>query len=458
MKAACLILITHYASCAYNAGTFSDSLPFLAYEVSMQDEEFDVLRVTGRVYGIISDRVRLSPPARGMGPGIDPIGIRAVDQDGNDLDIEYGDGCWEIRSRGKDFSFTYDVVLTIEDRYTPEVRRMLSSLEPSRMRIIGRDVFLVPEGAFEDGVLVDIGLGRPGEVRSSRECVNGRIIVPDKGGLGSTLAVSGDYRIHGFEVAGTRLELAVGGEWSFDDSELLEVVRSLVWREISWFGSSPHRKHLFICEENPVRGSRGFDHYGVHFGGSILLLLDRKMDRSHLYDTPMSIVAHEFFHNWNGETIHGTGDDLIWFTEGATVYFSYIALTDVNILSSEQYERRRELLRARYLENPHLEGVSLSEAANTDLSDKDMVNLLYDGGFLAAEAIDSRIRELTGGGSGLIDVLKGLYLSDPDGVALDEEGLVRAIETHTGQDLSLFIRELIGTPSPALLTAADVSS
>ena len=50
-------------------------------------------------------------------------------------------------------------------------------------------------------------------------------------------------------------------------------------------------------------GGDRFDYYGIHYGGSMILLLDRRLDRSELMDTPMAIIAHEFFHNWNGEAL-----------------------------------------------------------------------------------------------------------------------------------------------------------
>ena len=85
-----------------------------------------------------------------------------------------------------------------------------------------------------------------------------------------------------------------------------------------------------------------------------------------------------------------------------------------------------------------------------------MVNLLYDGGFLAARAIDERISSLTGGGSGLIDVIRRLYQEDPDGREIGVGDLNAAILAETGADLSVFIEELLADPLP--VSPADVSS
>jgi predicted metalloprotease with PDZ domain len=183
----------------------------------------------------------------------------------------------------------------------------------------------------------------------------------------------------------------------------------------------------------------------------MVLLLDRHITRSDLYDTPMSIIAHEFFHNWNGDAIRPSSDEMLWFIEGATVYYSYRVLLDINLITPSQYEWRRTEIARRYRDNPYRSDVPIARAVNSDLTDRSMVHLLYDGGFLAAEAMDRRIAELTGGNAHLIDVLRTLY-SDTDGVReLDEETLCAAIHRVSGHDLSSFVHELVHEVSPPAL-------
>ena len=162
---------------------------------------------------------------------------------------------------------------------------------------------------------------------------------------------------------------------------------------------------LVIVDRNPVRGGKGFGYYGVHFGGTILLLLDPSIDRSSLYDVPMSIVAHEFFHNWNGEALRPVDDSFMWFTEGATVLVSYQVLLRAGIIDRRQYSLTEKAILERLWENPLRGDVSLTHAGNGDLTDRDMVDLLYDGGFAASLALDRKIASLTGGRSGIADVI-----------------------------------------------------
>ncbi|MCU0638683.1 MAG: hypothetical protein MUF59_02280 [Candidatus Krumholzibacteria bacterium] len=452
------LIATASAGCGLNVAALTEADPFLCYTVVMKDPALDLVSVTGSVYGSLDGKVPFTAANPGGGRLLEPLGLAARDLSGRPLEITADGVSWIVRNEGRDFTFSYDVVLSIGDRYTPEIRGMLSMIGADRSRLMGRDIFLLPGTLFSEGILVDIDTGHEGGLHSTWECTGGRIIVPEVADLASTLAVSGAYRELEAEVSGTRLSLAIAGEWLFTDEDLFRVVREVVSLEISMFGSSPHGKHLFVCEPNPVRGPGVFDYYGVHFAGSMLLLLDPAMDGSLLFDTPMAVVAHEFFHNWNGEALQPSDESFMWFTEGATVYYSYRVLVDSGVIAGDQYERQAENIRRRYLDNPYLADIAIGEAANRDLSDRGMVNLLYDGGFLAAEALDREISEATSGRVSLIDVLRSLYERHPGGATIDEEVLRLAVIELTGRDIGPLVSELVHSKAPEMLSASRLSS
>jgi predicted metalloprotease with PDZ domain len=428
--------------------------PFLSWSVSMKDPGLNLLTVRGKVFGRTGRKFAFVPAPQETGPGLEPIGLSAAGPDGRELDIGRSGEGWTVDCRGGGFTIIYDVVITIEDRYTPEVRRMLSQVGPEKSRLMGRDLFLQPLSPVSSGVIVDIDLygGGIGRIGSPWDAVGTRMVLPSAAELPMTLVTAGDYRLHEISVSGVGLVLAIGGAWSFGDGELLDTVRSIVSEEVSMLGSSPRNRHLVIVDRNPVRGGRGFEYYGVHFGGTVLLLLDPSMDRSRLYDVPMSIVAHEFFHNWNGEALRPVDESFMWFTEGATVFVSYQVLLRAGIINGAQYANMEKGILERCRENPLRGSVSLTGAGNGDLTDRDMVDLLYDGGFAVSRAIDGRIAALTGGGSGLVDVIRRMYEESPGGTAIGLDELNAAITAETGHDLSSFIGQLLSDPLP------DVSS
>lgn len=425
--------------------------PFIVFRVTLADAHLNVVHVRGDVFGPVRGRLELRPFENDAGTSFVPIGFRARELEGPPLAAVERDGAWIVSPRGSDFSFEYDVVLTIEDRYSPDVRGMMTAVGDGRSRILGRDLFLVPRTPFAEGVIVDLDLNR-GAVAASSPSTRGRIVVPAVEELPLLMAASGDWRMLERRVGDTDLVLAIGGRWSFGDGEFFDVVCRIVGETTAMFGPCPRARHLFICDANPVRGDARFDYYGIHYGGGMLLLLDAGIDRSALMDAPMAVVAHEFIHNWNGESVVPADDGFLWFTEGATSYFSYRVLREANVISAGQLAKRREAISVRYRGNPFACSVAVADAGNRNMGDKNLVNLLYDGGYLAAEAIDARLRGETGGAVELIDVLRLLCQRHPGGGRVDEAALVGAAREY-GIDLAPFLRELVHVPDPAALRA-----
>jgi predicted metalloprotease with PDZ domain len=430
--------------------------PFLSYSVTLKDLDLRLLHVTGSVCGARARAVLL----RGIAPpgesAFDPIGLGAIDARGRALRVRQAGGGWIVENRGRDFSFAYDVVLRVKDRASPDVRSMITVFDDDRARLLARDVLLVPAIDAADGIMLDIRLA-PGWGGGAAAPPRGpRVIVRDLDELPETMAVCGAYRRLSADVDGAELVLAVAGSWRFSDEQFFEVVRRVVAEEIALFGSPLRPRYLFVLDGNPVRRGDRFDYYGLHQGGNMLLLLDRRLDRSELVDTPMAIVAHEFFHNWNGDALHAASDSFQWFVEGVTVYYSYRVLVDAGIITEAQYARRLSSIEERYLSNPLLESVAIGSSGNADMRDKDMVSLLYDGGFLAARAIDDRIAAETHGRARLIDVLKRMY-ADADGHgAMDEASFLSAARELGEGDLAPFLRELVHTPAPRILSRASL--
>jgi len=450
------------AAAALSAGSSFSSLPrseepFIHYEIALKDARLNVVTVRARIFGVCAKRVALRSVGDASGRKCEPIAVRAEDSRGAPLAVRPEGERWIVECRGGDFIFEYDVVLTIEDRYSPDVRTMITFLGPDHSRILGRDVFLIPEIVPADGILVDVAMGQGGTLAATHRSVRNRIVVPDLAELPLMLAATGDYRMLSRTVGSLELVLAIAEGWSASDEELFDVVCRIVSEEVALFGSSPKNRYLFVCDGNPVGGGKGFDYYGIHYGGNMILLLDPGFDRAELMDAPMAVIAHEFFHNWNGEALCPRGDDFLWFTEGVTAYFSYRVLERANVITSGRYEGRRRAIEERYRANRYASTTAIGDAANSDLSDRDMVNLLYDGGFLAAEALDRRIADETGGRVSLIDVLRRMYEDAPGGGTADEASFLRAVAELSGKDFSAFVRDLVHAPAPSGLAGARSS-
>ncbi len=449
------LLIVSIAGCGMLRGVRTEAQPFVTYEITLKDESLQVVGVTCRLFNYTGREVVLKPLQSIGEGGLLPIDLRAATLDGRSLRIERGEAEYTVHTEGGDFAVSYDLVLTVENRYSPDVRTMLTFLDRDRCRIMGRDVLLVPVVPLAEGIIVDMRLFEDDRFQSPWGGNGNRMIVPGLYELPLTMAVNGRYRIMEDWIGGVDVSLAIAGDWEFGDGEFFNVIRGIVSREMALFGSAPHDRYMFVCDENPLRGGNKFNYYGVHFTAGMLLLLDPRIDRSELFGEKMAIIAHELFHSWNGEAVRSDGEDFLWFIEGVTVFYSYRVLLDADIISPGQYEARMEMIRERYLDNPYLESVSIGASSNNDLGNKALVNLFYDGGCLAAQALERRLGELSGGGVDLIDVIK--YLADGEQPVGDSD-LVEAVERLCGGDISSFISTLIHTPAPEILVESPVDS
>lgn len=447
-----VMAVTFAATISINSGPAVDGCPFVSYRVFMKDKELDLFSVGCRVYGTSSKETVFVPGyhhrARVM-EAVDPV---AKDRSGERLEVKRRGDELIVFHGGDDFYLEYDVVLSGIDRYKPEIGKMISFPGQRRLRMIGSDIFLIPDLSCAGRTIVNLQSCFPGDKISALPVVNGKVIVSDLENLATLLVGCGNYRTIKRRIEGVNVTMAIGGTWSFSDRQFFDLICEIVSREISIFGKSPYSEYIFLCDVNPVREPDRFDLYGIHIGNAMVLLLDREFDRSMLFDTPMSIVTHEFFHNWNGEILRPGSDSFLWFTEGVTVYFSYKILLDLNIISPRQYEIKRESMVEQYMENPYREKVPIASAANNKLDDKEMVNLLYKGGFLAAEALDRRIRANTGGKAGLIDILKFMFNQCETGCLINESTVVDAVLRMGGGDISGFLDDLVNTPDSEIIS------
>ena len=428
-----------------------NSIPFISYRATMKNKGLDLVNVTVSVHG--AKREDYAFQAAGSGGCLcpDPLNMTAAAEDGEKLRIEANKGKWTVKNGNRDFSLSYDVVTMKEDRFSSRIRSKITHFDESRFRLLGRDIFLVPVSNVSEGIIVDLNFFPEAMVRSVYKSLGRRVIVPEADDMPISFYAGGDYRYMTVSAGGTEVLLASTGKCAFEDERMLGLIRDIVSYEIGMFGSAPDSRYLFICDRNPVLGDEGFDYYGTHFGQNILLMFDPRMDESDLFDVEMSVISHEFFHNWNGKALSPASDSFMWFTEGVTVYYSYKILIELGIISERQYKRKFDSIIKRYELNPYLRDIPIASSGNNDMSDKDLVNLLYDGGFLSARAIDSYLIDITGGKTELIDIIRNIYENEKYGAPIDEKRFVSEVKKVTGRDISSYLRRLVHTRAPDII-------
>ena len=256
----------------------------------------------------------------------------------------------------------------------------------------------------------------------------------DMADLNNSLLICGDIRTATTQARDCVIRFATDRNWLFSDADVLDLVRRIARTEIGFFGSAPTAQITVLLAANEVQGPGRFDTYGIHTGSSVLVFLDPETNWGLLEEQAASVIAHEMFHGWLGEAILQTDPQTLWFTEGATTWYSARMLTAAGIWEPDH--SRWILLRRLqddYAASPLLGKISVAEAAAEVMASAQQVRFAYAGGVAACLALDQHLTLATGLQRPLDQVLRHLYENRAEG-PLSRESLAAAVQTVTGID------------------------
>jgi hypothetical protein len=232
--------------------------------------------------------------------------------------------------------------------------------------------------------------------------------------LNNSLIICGNLRVLSDQARDCVIQFATDRDWYFTDDRVMNLVRSVARTEIGFFGSAPSDQITVMLAANEVHSPEGFDVYGVHTGNSVLVMIDPQ-------EQAASVIAHEMFHGWLGEAIKQVDPSTLWFTEGATTWYSSRILAAAGIW---ELEHSRSIIRARlerdYAGSDLMGKIPIAEAASQVMAGRDIISYGYAGSTAACMALDRYIGERSGQRAPLDLVLRHLYQTR------DDEGLTRA--------------------------------
>jgi predicted metalloprotease with PDZ domain len=235
-----------------------------------------------------------------------------------------------------------------------------------------------------------------------------------------------------------------------------------------------------------------FDHYtflfhfapeiaagdGMEHLNSTQIIISQLLSDSGI-DEALTDAAHEFFHTWNVKRLRPaalgpfdyTKEDYtqsLWFAEGITSYYSYVALRRAGIWSEAEFRKHlsgeiqtlesepgRKLMSAEsssfhawfYDRSPQMQETNF---ANTTIS-------YYNKGALLGMLLDLEIRARTGGSKSLDDVVRLMYqrfYGAPaatyylPGRGYEESDILQAVNEVSGSDFTGFFRRYVQGTDP----------
>lgn len=292
--------------------------------------------------------------------------------------------------------------------------------------------FITPEGVFmhvaghlQDPVTVTV-LPYSGwkQVSTGLDPVPGRpgtFTARDFDTLYDCPILAGNQEILTFEAAGLPHTVAAYDLGSCDRAKFTGDLAKIVEAAAALMGELPYRHYTFIII-GP--GGGGLE----HLNSTAVTLNPASLADGPGYGRWLSFIAHEYFHLFNVKSIRpialGPFDydrenytNMLWFSEGVTVYYEYILLNRAGLMSRDEILDRLGSTIATYEKAPgrRHQTARLSSfdtwvgyfgrsehAANTTIS-------YYDIGCGLGLMLDLRIREASKGRASLDDVMRNLY-------------------------------------------------
>ncbi len=324
---------------------------------------------------------------------------------------------WRVHATGRRVSITYALVrspLELDNRFRPLASEHL-------VHFIGNTALLYPQHVDGERHVRVVWQGFDGwRVASS----HGTDVIDDYIGpleefRDAVFFASDRMRVVERPVAGTQLVLAIDGKWAFTDDELADRIAAIVAMERAFFSDpGPPRFVVTLVQLGEPHGGYG--------GTGLTTSFSLAMNRGARLDNSISeLVAHEYFHTWDGQQIipDGREDLAYWFTEGFTQFYTWRLLYRGGLVSLDDYVAELDRALVAYAASPvrELPNARIGEGFWTS---PDVDKLPYLRGALVAAVLDREIRRASAGARDLDSVMRALAGEGRAGKRVTTESLL----------------------------------
>lgn len=325
---------------------------------------------------------------------------------------------WRVRTGGKrQLRIRYRV-------WAHDLTVRTSHLDEEHGYLNGGTIFLHLDGAKEFPLSVRVVPPRGWRVATGlEEKSKHRYIAPDYDTLVDSPMEIGRFRESTFRSRGKRHRIVIDGGGNYDETRIVRDAQKIVETTSKMMGDMPYRDYTFLLHTLPnLRG--GLEHRN----SSSLQFPDFAFREKETYDRFLALLAHEYFHVWNGKRIRpeqlGPFDyekevytTLLWVLEGVTRHYDILIPTRAKLYSPETYLELLSRRISRHLSLPGRHHQSLHESSfdawiklyqPSNNAINSQVNY-YEKGQLVALLLDLEIRRKTKNRKSLDDVMRTLY-------------------------------------------------
>jgi predicted metalloprotease with PDZ domain len=348
------------------------------------------------------------------------LNFRAADGAGHTLQWnKTAKNTWHVDSHNTaSITVSYDVYA-----YNPFVAE--SFLDDTRGYITPAGVFLHVAGRIQHPVTLRI---QPYSgwrtVALGLDPVEGQpntFLAPDFDLLYDCPILMGNQEVRSFEVQGVPHSLVIENVANVDHTKIVADLKRMVEAAVGIIGEISYRHYTFLAMG---AGGGGIE----HLTSAAMMFNGASLSDAPGYSRWLSFVAHEYFHTYNVKRIRpialGPFDydkenytDMLWVSEGFTVYYEDLILVRAGLMTRDQYFDRVQKNIQHYEDSPgHLVQSAAEASFDTWLKGMNRGELFsnttisyYDKGAALGLLLDLKIRNETGNRRSLDDVMRALY-------------------------------------------------
>lgn len=325
-----------------------------------------------------------------------------------------------VPGRNREFTVSYDVLSD---------RRFVACnfIDSTHAYIIPPATFMYPQGYINTPVTVTVKpYNERDDIATGLEPVEGNtneFIAADFDILYDCPILTGElYALPPFTVNGITHKFITWNAGDYDGALLMSNLKRIVEASAGLMGDLPYNEYTFL---GIGPGQGGIE----HLNNTTISFTGRGLDRPEGMKRNLMFIAHEYFHNFNVKRIRpfelgpfdydrGSRTNLLWFSEGATVYYEYLLVKRAGLISDEELLAGIEGNINAYENDPGQNYQSLAEASYNTWSDgpfgnptggPDRAISYYDKGPVVTMILDFAIRNATGNAKSLDDVMRYLY-------------------------------------------------
>lgn len=264
-----------------------------------------------------------------------------------------------------------------------------------------------------------------------------------------------------FDIEGMKVLLSIHSPNKVHSTEDLKpALEKMVQAQKSFLGEIDNTNvyaillYLSDMENQDARGFGALEHHT-----STSVVLPETMALQQLEESMTDVVSHEFFHIITPLNIHSNEvhyfdynnpkmSQHLWMYEGVTEYFANLFQINQDLISEEDfYQRMNEKIQTSMAFD---DSMSFTEMSANILEDeyKDSYYNVYQKGALIGMALDIRLRELSSGEMGILDLMKKLISKYGKDTPFEDDELISEIVDMTYPEVQAFFDKYVSGNTP----------